>query len=421
MFWKWTKRIGLGLVGTATVLALSGALYQGISDKIDAKKYPPIGKLVDVGGYNIHLHTTGSGGPSVILDAGMGCNALGWSLVQPKVAEFTQVTAIDRAGNGWSDESPLERTSENIVMESRAALKKANILGPYILVGHSFGGINAQLWASLYPDEVLGVVLVDSSHEKQFETMPTPQMNHTMMMLVSRFGIARLVTHLPRYKEGIAVFSEQTQQQLLSQLRTTKFMRTVLGEGAQFEKSCKQLKAVGRSPWNKPLIVISAAKVPPAEGSGYSQEQIDAFYVHFKELQKDLTTKSTQGKQVIAEESDHMITLNQPQIIVDSIKEMVESSDKNVKRICGWESVRHIPSESTFCRAFAEFADIGLAHQAHETLIKKTLSEEVILHNSRDSTPIKAREKVLAKVKAEKQGMSIKMGRPKKGQEHVDP
>jgi len=329
MFWKWTKRIGLSLVGTLAVIALSGALYQSISEKIDAKKYPPIGKLVDVGGYNIHLYTTGSGGPSVILDAGMGCNALGWSLVQPKVAEFSQVTAIDRAGNGWSDESPLERTSVNIITEFRTALKKANIPAPYILVGHSFGGLNAQLWAGLYPDEVLGVILVDSSHEDHFEKLPMPQLNHTAMMLASRLGIARLVTHLPVYKKSVAVFPEQIQKQLLSQLRTTKFMRAVLGEGAQFETSCKYLKTVGSSLKHKPLIVISAAKRASAEGSGYSQEQIDAFFVHFKDSQKDLSAKSTRGKLVIAEESDHMVTLNQPQIIVDSIKEMVDSLHKH--------------------------------------------------------------------------------------------
>lgn len=135
MLWKWGKRIGLGLLCLIVVVLLGGASYQFISTKLDESKYPPIGKLVDVGGYNIHLYTTGSGGPSVILDAGMGCNALGWSLVQPKIAEFTQVTAIDRAGNGWSDESPLERTSENIITEFRTALKKANISAPYILVG----------------------------------------------------------------------------------------------------------------------------------------------------------------------------------------------------------------------------------------------------------------------------------------------
>jgi len=328
LLWKWTKRIGLGLICTVAVLAISGALYQSISDKLDAKKYPPIGKLVDVGGYNIHLYTIGSGGPSVILDAGMGCNALGWSLVQPKVAEFTQVTAIDRAGNGWSDESPLERTSENIVLESRAALKKANIPAPYILVGHSFGGLNTQLWASLYPDEVLGVILVDSSHADQLEKIPMPQMNHTAMMLASRLGIARLLSHLPMFKKGVAVFPEQIQKQLLSQLSTAKFMRSVLGEAAQTETSCKHLRAVGSSFGDKPLIVISAAKGASAEGSGYSQEQLDACLVHFKEFQKDLATKSTQGKLVIAEESDHMVTLNQPQIIVDSIKEMVDSLHK---------------------------------------------------------------------------------------------
>jgi hypothetical protein len=154
-------------------------------------------------------------------------------------------------------------------------------------------------------------------------------MNHTMMMLASRLGIARLVTHLPIYKKGVAVFPEQIQNQLLSQLRTTKFMRTVLGEASQCKTSCKHLQAVGRSLGDKPLIVISAAKGTSAEGSGYSQEQIDAFLISFKELQKDLAAKSTRGKQVIAEDSDHMVTLNQPQIIVDSIKEMVESSRKH--------------------------------------------------------------------------------------------
>lgn len=325
MFWKWTKRVGIGLAGTLAMLAIGGALYQAISTKIDAKKYPPIGKLVDIGGYNMHLHTTGTGGPTVVLDAGMGCNALGWSLVQPEIAKFARVTSFDRPGNGWSDESPLERTSQNIVTELHTALHKAKIPGPYILVGHSFGGLNARLFASFYPDEVLGVVLVDSSHEDQMEKIPMPQMNHTMMMLASRLGIVRLFTHLPLYKKGVAVFPEQIQNQLLTQLRTTKFMRTVLQESSQVKTSCDQLKAVGGHLGDKPLIVISAAKTTPAEGSGLTQEQIDAIHIPFKELQKDLVTKSTRGKQIFAEESDHMVTLNQPQIIIDSVKEMVDS------------------------------------------------------------------------------------------------
>lgn len=325
MFWAWTKWVGLGLAATLATLAIIGALYQVISTKIDTKKYPPIGKLVDVGGYNMHLYTTGTGGPTVVLDAGMGCNTLGWSLVQPEIAKFARVTSFDRPGNGWSDESPLKRTSQNIVTELHIALHKANILGPYILVGHSFGGLNARLFASLYPDEVLGVVLVDSSHEDLMEKIPMPQMNHTIMMLASRLGIVRLFTHLPLYKKGVAVFPKQVQNQLLTQLRTTKFMRTVLQESSQVKTSCDQLKAVGGHLGDKPLIVISAAKATSAEGSGLTQEQIDAIHIPFKELQKDLVTKSTQGKQIFAEESDHMVTLNQPQIIVDSVKEMIDS------------------------------------------------------------------------------------------------
>jgi len=333
MFWKWTKWVGLGLAGTLATLAISGALYQVISTKIDAKKYPPIGKLVDVGGYNVHLHTTGSGGPTVVLDAGMGCNVLGWSLVQPEITKFTRVVSFDRPGNGWSDESPLERTSQNIVTELHVALHKAGIQGPYILVGHSFGGLNACLFARLYPNEVAGVILVDSSHENQMEKIPMPQMNHTMMMLASRLGVVRLFTHLPVYKKGVAVFPEQIQNPLLAQLRTTKFMRTVLRESSQFKTSCDQLKAAGGHLGDKPLTVISAIKATSVEGSGLTQEQIDAIHIPFKELQKDLATKSTQGKQIFAEESDHMVPFNQPRIIVDSVKEMVDSLSKGV--VCG--------------------------------------------------------------------------------------
>jgi len=328
MFWKWTKRTVLGLVGTVAILALSGAIYQGVSDKLDAKKYPPIGQLVDIGGgCKMHLYVTGSGGPTVVLDAGLGCNALGWSLVQPELAKFTRVVSFDRPGNGWSDESPLDRTSQNIVTELQTALRKANIPGPYIVVGHSFGGLNAQLFANLDP-EVLGVVLVDSSHRDQLEKMGFPQINHTMTMLASRLGIARLLMHLPIYTKEVAMFPEQIQKQLLSQFRTTKFMRTVLQEGSHLKTSCDQLKAAEGHLGDKPLTVITAVKKIPAKGSGFSEEQIEAFHTIFQELQKDLVTKSTKGKQVFAEESDHMVPLYQPQIIVDSIKEMVDSLRK---------------------------------------------------------------------------------------------
>lgn len=122
----------------------------------------------------LHFNTSGQGGIAVICDAGLSGTSLGWSLVQTEASKFARVCSYDRAGYSWSDPSPLERTSTNIAKELYALLKKADIPGPYILVGHSFGGANMLLFADLYPQETLGVILVDSVHEDTLQEMPSP-------------------------------------------------------------------------------------------------------------------------------------------------------------------------------------------------------------------------------------------------------
>jgi pimeloyl-ACP methyl ester carboxylesterase len=325
MFWKWTKRIGLGLAGTLGAIAVGGALYQGISTKLDEKKYPPMGELVDVGGYRLHIHSTGEGGPTVVLDAGMGCNSLDWALVQPEIAKFTRVCSFDRAGNGWSDESPLERTSLNSVEELHTLLHNAKIPGPYIFVGHSLGGIEARLFASKYPDEVAGVVLVDAAHEDQLDKTPQPPLaetSHSAVMAFTHLGFTRLLTHLPRFTKALEMYPKEVQQTYLAKLRTSKFMRTILKESAALKGNCAQLKAAGGDLQDKPLTVISATKTMESEGTGYTKEQIEGIMVVFKELQKDLVTKSTKGKQLFAE-SDHMVPRHHPKIIVEAVQEQV--------------------------------------------------------------------------------------------------
>ena len=105
---KWTSTIGLGLICLAAVLLLGGATYQFVSTKIDESTHSAPGRLVDVGGYKLHINCSGNGKATVILDAGMGCNSLDWVLVQPGIAQFARVCSYDRAGSGWSDESPLK-------------------------------------------------------------------------------------------------------------------------------------------------------------------------------------------------------------------------------------------------------------------------------------------------------------------------
>src|SRR5207302_644510 len=119
----------------------------------------PIGKLVDVGGYRVHLYCTGTGSPTVvILGAGYSFN---WGLVQPEVAKFTQVCSYDHSGIGWSDTGPQDSCALR-VNEAHTALRNLGIKGPYVLVGHSLGGLVARIYAARYPDEVAGMVFADS-------------------------------------------------------------------------------------------------------------------------------------------------------------------------------------------------------------------------------------------------------------------
>src|SRR5919107_3161482 len=162
--WRWTKRAIAGMVGSVLVLLLAGVVFQFVMTRIDALRYPAPGELVDVGGYSLHLYCTGEpGAPAVVMDSGLGGTVLDWQLVQPEVAKFARVCTYDRAGMGWSERGAQPRTSQQFVQELHALLTNAGVEGPYVLVGQSLGGVNVQLYASQYPDEVAGMVLVDST------------------------------------------------------------------------------------------------------------------------------------------------------------------------------------------------------------------------------------------------------------------
>lgn len=326
MFWKWTKRIGLGLIGTLALAAVCGTLYQTISTKIDEKRYPPTGKMVDIGGYSLHIDCRGDGGPAVVIDSGLGSYSLDWALVQSNIAKFTTVCSYDRAGYGWSDESPKERTSNNIVEELHTLLQNAGIPAPYILVGHSLGGLNARLYASRYPNEVAGIVLVDASHEDYFDKIPKFAIpNEQMTLLMSRIGLLRLFSHIyPSPLENLLKqFPPNIKQIRMAQIQTTKVAMASLKELSALEKSLSQAKNDGGHLNDIPLIIITAGQNMPSEGMGISQEELDGYYQVHLEHQKKLLSKSTQSRQIFAEKSDHNIPLRQPEIIVEAIHDLI--------------------------------------------------------------------------------------------------
>ncbi len=317
-----------------------GLLFQFLSTKIDDYLYPAPGDFVDIGNCKIHYQSIGDGNPTVIFDSGIGLCSLEWSLVQPEVSKFTRTVSLDRSGYGWSEKSPFPKNSEQTVKELHLVLEKANIPPPYILVGHSLGGINMQLFAHSYPDEVIGMVLVDSSHENQTDRLPKDpdsliKLNKLiaspLVPYLTLFGIDRFMTHcLPKTKktfnDAMRAFPEKTRKAYAAKIFTYKTTSSFQDENNRFKESLSQIRDKDIHMNDKPLIVITAGKfvMPYPEIKGISKEWLSKTQIEWNKMQKELANRSCIGKQVIAESSDHVITRNQPQLIIDSILEMVK-------------------------------------------------------------------------------------------------
>ena len=178
---------------------LTGIFYQALNEALDRRKHPPQGKLVDIGGFHLHLNCIGQGTPTVVMDAGGGAPSITWGLVPSEIAKFTRVCTYDRAGFGWSDPNARNsRTSQQSVDELHSLLTKAGINPPYILVGHSLGGVNMRLYASQYPEDVVGLVLVDSSHENQVTSEMWRRIKimswlYQVLRVFSKVGVVRLI------------------------------------------------------------------------------------------------------------------------------------------------------------------------------------------------------------------------------------
>jgi pimeloyl-ACP methyl ester carboxylesterase len=195
-------RSGKALLGLVLVLALlagAGAVYQAVATGRAQRVQPAPGVLVDVGAHRLHLACIGEGSPTVVLDAALGNMSTHWALVQQEVARTTRVCAYDRAGLGWSEPGPGPRDAAHITSELHTLLGNAGIPGPYVMVGHSFGGLYTQLYAARYADQVAGVVLVEASHPQQFIRPPDGQQNYeqarrlyTIAPVLAWLGVVRL-------------------------------------------------------------------------------------------------------------------------------------------------------------------------------------------------------------------------------------
>lgn len=313
----------IGLIGF-------GAIYQTLATNYELHKFPPPGKLIEVNGNTLHYQVMGEGNPTVVVDSGQGATHLDWQFVQPEVAKFTQILTYDRAGYGWSDLSTKPRTAQQVVDELRELLQKAGIAPPYILVGMSLSGLFVRLFAYQYPQEVVGMILVDVAHERMYERIPPAivKLNQradwlaiNVLPVAARIGLFRLVVmfdKLPLANDLFKKLPQSMQQSAKAVYAQTKFWQAFGQESAAFQASIKQVEQARSTKLfpEIPLIVLSSGK----PDFGATQELIQVM----QQLHADLANESSQGIQIIADNSGHAIQLDEPELVVDAIRQVVK-------------------------------------------------------------------------------------------------
>jgi pimeloyl-ACP methyl ester carboxylesterase len=316
---RWTKRVLTGLAVIISAILLAGAVYQFVSTMVDARNYPAPGQMVDVGGYDLHLYCMGEGPQTVVLEAGLGGGVLDWSLVQPEIAKTTRVCSYDHAGAGWSEAGIQPRDNRQIVQELRTLLKNAGLQPPFVLAGHSLGGATMQLYASQYPEEVAGVVLVDSSHENQLlrKELPAPPASYALMMkALAPIGVGRIISNMQPLSENV---SPELKAELAALYSHTGHLYSVADEFASMAKSFEYLRAHSMQLGDKPLIVLTHGKPQDTENAERA----------WQELQADLASRSSNGTHIIAKNSGHYIQFDEPNLVIDSILQVVNAVSRS--------------------------------------------------------------------------------------------
>ena len=279
----------------------------------------PPGRLVTVNGRTLHLHCTGNGGPTVLLEAGAGQFSTVWAEIQSRVSDFSRVCSYDRAGMGWSSRAPDGAyDGASVVRDLSALLHAAGEKPPYVLVGHSFGGIYARMFAERYPDSVAGMVLLDSAHEDQF-------------MVVGRMGSATVHVVRPReYADDRAWHSLFAAPGGSSGGGPEGPLPPDFHYRDNARKDFAFLHAARRDQrhplGNKPLVVVTAGAVPPDNDSRLTAEQKAMLRESRTTLQRDLASLSTNATHRVAPDAGHDIPKEHPELAVSAIKQVLDGA-----------------------------------------------------------------------------------------------
>jgi len=310
--------------------------------------FPPPGKLVDIGGWRLHLNCIGkarAAQPTVILEPGVGDFSTAWSLVQPQGSGFARVCSYDRAGDGWSDLGPHPRTMRQIVFELHTLLEKAGERPPYVLVGSSYGGVLVRLYAATYPAEVAGMLLVDGGRlnprrfiNGKLVILPdtatgqaVPPVKTANPLRESDIPSAARAQIEAAARQSVPTANQPPRDKLpadVQRMRTWVFSQVKRYAAYVNPFEAEELALLIADQKNKahplgdiPLIVLTAGRPE------YGPDEQALEDERMKE-QAALQTLSRKGKQVIAKGSGHHIQIEDPELVIKSIREVVTAARK---------------------------------------------------------------------------------------------
>jgi pimeloyl-ACP methyl ester carboxylesterase len=264
----WVSRVVIGLVGLIVALLLVAFVGEMLAEARDAQAYPPPGRRVDAGDTQLHIHCLGTGRPTVLLDSASFDTVSDWVWVQAQISPTTQVCAYDRAGLGWSDSAAAPPDAQQNTRQLHTLLQNAALPGPYVLVGHSLGGLYVRGYAAQYPDTVAGMVLIEGTHPdflaRQGQPDVLPNADGQMMAagpVVARFGLLRVLTFAPADPD----LPPQQQAELRAYYASAKFADQALALYRAFPALLAQVREAGPL-GATPLIIVLGTASGNADG-----------------------------------------------------------------------------------------------------------------------------------------------------------
>ena len=331
------RKIFINIIIVMIVLVGAGLFYQSTQQGKDVSKFPAPGKYYDVDGISMHLDCRGNGSPVLIIESGLGGGSSGWSLVHDALASETRVCAYDRPGIDWS--APVHRLADSTEVSNRLfkLLTVAGVEGPKILLGMSAGGVYVREYYKNHPGDIIGMVLIDSSHEQQAFRLP-PRVTRTISMDTILINACRLFQPIGVVR-GLGIMEgyidpdldEVTKQSLLARSNQSHYCSSIYWEQQSFSDEVSD-ELPPDSLGELPLLVLSRGKEPEAYvGDDFTLEQAMAEAEIWDTLQDELMNLSSKSQRVIAYESGHVIQNDQPDLVIEEVQKFIRKLQSGVE------------------------------------------------------------------------------------------